>query len=314
MLSRISDEVKVGVMASIAIVMLVLGYNMLRGKNVFNREKVYYAHYDRVDGLALAGHVRYLGMNVGRVQDMKLMADGSNRIRISLHVDPALKIPRGSIARIVQIDLFGTKAVQIELSSATEILTSGDTLVAAHEGDVINEVKQRAASIFTSLDSLVYVMNTTFDSETRSQLKKSISSIEHSLSVLDQSLAGNSGRLDRIFSNIESITTQLNSHRDELERILSNLEHVSDSLKAAQIARTMEQARRTLEETAAVMKKINQGTGSLGLLVNDQKLYNNLEATARELESLLKDLQKYPGRYVQFSVFGKKDKTASDKK
>ncbi|MCS6917595.1 MAG: MlaD family protein [Chitinophagales bacterium] len=308
MFPKVANEVKVGVLASIAIVLLVLGYNLMRGKNVFNRDKIYYSFYEQVDGLALASHVRYLGMNVGRVQEMVLLSDGSNRIRVSLHISPALQIPRGSVARIVPIDLFGTKAVQIELSEQGEILRSGDTLVAAYEGDVINEVKLRAASIFTSLDSLVFVMNTTFDNETRNQLKNSIASIEHSLSVLDKSLAGNSGRLDRIFANIESITGQINQHRDELERIMSNLEQVSDTLKQAQIAETMEQARQALEQTAAVMKKINEGSGSLGLLVNDQKLYNNLEASARALESLLKDLQQNPGRYVQVSVFGKKEK------
>ncbi|MCS6990743.1 MAG: MlaD family protein [Chitinophagales bacterium] len=313
MAPKIPVEFKVGVLAVVAIVLLVLGYNMLRGKNIFSRNRVYYAFYDRVDGLAVAAHVRYLGMNVGRVQEMSLLPDGSNRIRVSLHVNPDLRIPRGSVARIVQIDLFGTKAVQIELANNADFLSSGDTLLPAYEGDVINEVKQRAASIFASLDSLVFVMNTTFDSQTRSQLKSSIASIEHSLSLLDKSLAGNTSRLDRIFANIESITNQLNDHRDELQQIMSNLQLVSDSLRHARIVQTLQQARLALEQTQLVLQKINQGSGSLGLLLNDDKLYRNLEASARDLDLLLQDLRNNPARYLQFSVFGKKQKDSKNR-
>src|SRR2546430_1174893 len=113
---------------------------MLRGKNSFNRDRIYFAKYDHVDGLALAAHVRYNGMNVGRVQDMELAADGSGKIVMSMNVSPALKIPRGSVARIVQIDLFGTKAVQIELGNGTQLLQSGDTLQPAMEQDMISSV------------------------------------------------------------------------------------------------------------------------------------------------------------------------------
>ncbi len=311
---KISDELKVGILATIAIVMLVLGYNLMRGKDFLNKDRTFYAIFDRVDGLALASHVRYQGLNVGRVQDMRLLPDGSNRIRVSMSVTSDLNVPQASVARIVQTDLFGTKAIQIELSDREELARSGDTLIAAYEGDVINEVKVRAESIFASLDSLVKVMNTTFDKETRDQLRQSIASIQHTLAIIDQSLYENTGRIDRIFTNIDSITTTIQSHGGAIRTVITNFAAVSDSLQQAQITQTLRKANESLHRVNEVLDKINKGSGSLGLLVHDPGLYQSLDSSARALGMLVQDLQKNPGRYVQFSVFGKKEKSAKDGK
>ena len=311
---KVANEVKVGALATVAIVLLVLGYNMMRGKNLLNREKIYYATYDRVDGLALAGHVRFNGMNIGRVQEMELAGDGSHRIRVSMNVAPDLKIPVGSVARIVQIDLFGTKALQIELSEQTQYLRDGDTLVPAFETDILSEVQDRAASLLSSLDTVVTSVKLTFNEETQENLQKSFASIQSTLNTLDKSLANNSGRLDKIFANIESITTNLEQNKEQITAIITNLNAITDSLRRADFANTVIQARDALEQANEVMKKINEGEGSMGLLVNDPKLYNDLDSAAKSLDELLKDLKENPKSYVHFSVFGKKDKPDEETK
>lgn len=306
---KVPNEFKVGALATVAIVLAVLGYNMMRGKNVLNRERIYFATYPDVNGLALAAHVRYHGMNVGRVQNMDLAKNGSGQIIVSMNVSPDLKIPRGSMAKIVQIDLFGTKAIQIDLSNATEILESGDTLRAGMEVDVISGVKDQAAGLLGSLDSVVTTVKETFNYQTKENVQKSFASIQRTLDNLDKSLNVNQNRLDRIFSNIESITHNLNQNKDQITGILSNLNAISDSLRRANVAQTMTQARDALQEVSGVMQKINEGDGSMALLLNDQRLYNNLDAASKSLDALLKDLKDHPGHYVQFSLFGKKDKT-----
>jgi phospholipid/cholesterol/gamma-HCH transport system substrate-binding protein len=287
----------------------VLGYNLLRGKNSFNRDRIYFARYDHVDGLALAAHVRYNGMNVGRVQDMNLSSDGSGKIVVSMNVSPTLKVPRGSVAKIVQIDLFGTKAVQIELSSAPQFLQSGDTLRPAMEEDMISGVKNQASALLSSLDSVVNSVKQTFNNQTQESLQKSFISIQRSLDNLDKTISGNQGRLDHIFKNIESITNSLDQNKDQLSAILTNFNAVSDSLRRANIVETVTQARNALAQVNEVMEKINEGKGSMGLLVNDQRLYNNLDSASASLDALLKDFKAHPGHYVQLSLFGKKDKT-----
>ena len=306
---KVPNEFKVGVMATVAIVLAVLGYNLMRGKNSFNRERIYFAQYPQVNGLALAAHVRYHGMNVGRVQNMDLAKDGSGQIIVSMNVSPDLKIPRGSVAKIVQIDLFGTKAVQIDLSNASQILKSGDTLQAGVERDVISGVKDQASALLSSLDSVVNSVRQTFNNQTKESLQKSFVSIQHSLANLDQSISANQTRLDHIFTNIESITGNLNQNKDQITAILTNFNAISDSLRRANVAQTMKQARDALQNVSGIMQKINEGNGSIGLLLNDKRLYNNLDAASKSLDALLKDFKEHPSHYVQFSVFGKKDKT-----
>jgi phospholipid/cholesterol/gamma-HCH transport system substrate-binding protein len=307
-LFKVANEVKVGALATIAIVLLVLGYNLMRGKNLLKREKLLYASYENVGGLSVASFVKYNGMNVGRVQELQLDNRNGGRIVVSMNVSPDLKIPRGSVARIVQHDLLGGKAVQIELSSNTEFVQSGDTLASALEADLIGELKMRAASLLGSLDTVVNSVKTTFDEKSQDNLRKSFSSIQSSLQAFDESLESNRGRLDKILANVESITTSLNNNKEQITAILSNLEAISDTLRRAEFEQTIAEARDALGQVSAVMEKINKGEGSLGLMVNDPKLYNNLESASKSLDSLLVDVKAHPKRYVHVSVFGKKDK------
>jgi len=280
----------------------------MRGKNLLSREKILYAEYPEVEGLAIAGHVRYNGMNVGRVLDMELASNGSGNIVVSMNVSPDLEVPQGSVARIVQVDLFGTKAIDIELSDQKKFVESGDTLNGELGEDVMDEVKSRAVSLLASLDTVMLSVKHTFNPETEDNLRKSVSSLQHTLDNLDKTLANNTTRLDKIFANIESITNNLEQNKDQITSILSNLNAVSDTLRRAQFAETIQQAREALKQASDVMQKINEGQGSAGLLVNDQKLYNDLDSSAKSLDELLKDLKENPGRYVHVSVFGKKEK------
>ena len=306
---KIPNEFKVGVLATIAIILLVLGYNLMRGKNMLSREKILYAKYHKVGGLAIAGHVRYNGMNVGRVLDMHLAGDGSGDIVVSMNVTPDLRIPKGSVARIIQTDLFGTKALQIELSNEKEFMRSGDTLKPALEEDMVDAVKTSASTLLTSLDAVVTSIKEVLNDETEENLRKSFANIQKSLNTLDKTLEANSDRLDKIFANIESITTNLDKNKEQINSILSNLDAVSDSLSKVKFAETILQAKNVLEETRDVMQKINEGNGTMGMLVNDPKLYANLDSSARSLDALLTDLKENPDRYVHVSVFGKKDKS-----
>lgn len=185
----------------------------------------------------------------------------------------------------------------------------------------MEEVQTKAEALIVSLDSAINSISSIFNSETRLNLQKSIKSIQTTLITLDRAttkvdvmLNDNVSRLDRIFANIESITANLNQNHDEINTILSNLATISDTLRQSEISATIQQAKETLEELSVVIEKINSGEGSLGLLVNDDKLYNNLETSSKSLDSLLVDFKNNPDRYVQVSVFGKKDKSTKDSK
>ena len=315
---KISNEVKVGLLAVISIVLLVLGYMLMRGKNVFSREQVYYVRYGNAGGLAPAGQVRYKGMRVGHVRDISLAKDNSGKIVVALAVTPELKIPRGSMATVISPDFISAKAVEIKFSNTSDILPSGDTLVPGYVSNGLQEVQSQAQALIASMDSAINSINSIFNSETKSNLQKSIKSISNTLSTLDKStskvdtmLSENVGRLRKIFQNIESITTNLNQNQEEINTIITNLAGITDSVRRSGIVSTIQQAKEAISQANNVMKKINSGEGSLGLLINDNKLYNNLESSSKSLDALIVDLKSHPGRYVSFSIFGKKDKSST---
>jgi len=313
---KISNEVKVGFLVTVALVLLVLGYNLMRGKNIFSRERIYYVRYDNAGGIAPAGHVRYKGMNVGHVFDIELAKDGTGKIVVSIAVMPDIRIPKGSVATIISPDFISAKAVQIEFSKSNEYLESGDTLAPGYVANGLQEVQSQAEALIASMDSAISSISSIFNSETKQNLQNSVKSIESTLRTLDKStskvdimLSENVGRLQNIFQNIESITSNLSQNQDKINTILENLSAVSDSVRRSNIAATIRQANDALLQASEVMNKINSGQGSLGLLVNDDKLYKNLEASSKSLDALAVDLKANPGRYVSFSVFGKKDKS-----
>jgi phospholipid/cholesterol/gamma-HCH transport system substrate-binding protein len=311
---KVSNEVKVGLLTTIAIVMLVLGYNLMRGKNIFSREDVFYVRYNDAGRIAPAGHVFYKGMNVGHVLKSELAKDGSGKIIVSFAINPGLQIPAGSVATIVSPDFISAKAIQLSFSNTTTYLESGDTLVAGYVSNGMQEVQTQAQALIASLDSTIRSVNGIFDSETRLNLQKSVKSIQSTLGTLDKSattvdkmLADNAGRLDKIFHNVESITGNLNSNQEQINTILGNLSALTDSIKRIQFAATIAEAKESLTEVSQVMNKINSGQGSLGMLVNNDTLYRNLEASSKSLDALLADMKANPNRYVHFSVFGRKD-------
>lgn len=310
---------KVGVLATIAIVLLVLGYNLLRGKNVFSRDNIFYIRYDNAAGIAPAGAVRYNGMKVGHVQDIKLANDGSGRIIVSLAVTPELKIPVGSTAIVVSPDFISPKAIQLDFTAVNKFYLNGDTLMAGVARNSMKEVQSQAEALIASMDSAINSISGIFNSETKMNLQRSVKSIESTLYTLDQAtskvdvmLTDNVSRLDRIFSNVESITANLKNNQDEINTMLSNLTAISDTVRRSEVGATIREAKEVLEQTAEVMNKINEGQGSMGLLVNDDRLYHNLETSSKSLDALLTDMKANPHRYVQVSVFGKKDKSAKE--
>lgn len=310
---------KVGVLATIAIVLLVLGYNLLRGKNVFSRDNIFYIRYDNAAGIAPAGAVRYNGMKVGHVQDIKLANDGSGRIIVSVAVTPDLKIPVGSTATVVSPDFISPKVIQLDFTAVNKFYINGDTLIAGVARNSMKEVQSQAEALIASMDSAINSISGIFNSETKMNLQRSVKSIESTLSTLDKAtskvdimLSENVSRLDRIFSNVESITANLKNNQDEINTMLNNLTAISDTVRRSEVGATIRQAKEVLEQTAAVMNKINEGQGSMGLLVNDDRLYRNLETSSKSLDALLTDMKANPNRYVQVSVFGKKDRSAKE--
>ena len=318
---KFSKEARIGIVVTTGIALLFWGVNFLKGKDFFSSDKLVYALYDQVEGLTASNPVMVNGLKVGLIRSLTLMNDKTGRILVSMHITNKAHIPANSVAQIFSIDILGSKGIRILLSSDDKELMDGDTLLAGFQKSLPEEVnaqvaplKAKAESLLSSMDSVLLIVREVFNDKTKNNLRKSFENISTSLTSI-QSIAGNldtamagNGRLKLIFRNLESITENLKNNNDKISLMINNFSAISDTLARSNISETLQNTKKTLEQTAGIMEKVNKGEGSLGQLVNNDSLYNNLNTSALNLNLLLSDFRMNPGRYLKFSVisFGKK--------
>ncbi|KAA8485021.1 phospholipid/cholesterol/gamma-HCH transport system substrate-binding protein [Arcticibacter tournemirensis] len=313
---KITNETKVGILAAVAIAILILGYSFLKGNDVFSREQELYAAYDNVEGLAVSNPVLVNGFQIGRVSNLRLLENG--RIMAQLKINPDYEIPRNTVARLESTSLLGSKAIVFELGNSSKYAVSGDTLNSNIQKDLLQQVKpvqQKAEAMITRLDSILTSLNNTISPEFQQNFNSSFASIAHILQTLESTtrkvdgMVGTQGnRLTAIFANLESISGNFKNNNQRISAIMGNLETVTDKFARANFDQTIRNADKAVADMQAAVNKVNAGQGSLGKLINDDGLYNNLNNAAENLDKLMLDLKAHPGRYVSFSVFGgKKD-------
>ncbi len=311
---RLSSEIKIGIIVTIAIAATIWGLNFLKGRNILKRQDTYYVIYSNIDGLEKNSKIFISGFKVGQVENIKFNPDGSNTLTVALGIEKDHRLPVGSVAILYDSDFMGTKAISIELGESSQIHEPGDTLPAKIRAGLTDQleeqlspVKEKAENLMVTVDSLMTALAYVFDRESGEMLKSSIEKLENSAEGMEQLLAEN-GKLSLLIAHLESITLNLKKHNEQLAAAMSNIESITDSIARSDLKETINNANRTLEQTHQIMEKINQGEGTLGMLVNNDTLYQNLTDLSRELDLLLKDLQENPKKYINVSVFGKSDK------
>ncbi|MBN1340958.1 MAG: MCE family protein [Bacteroidales bacterium] len=314
---KISKEIIIGLLVLLALVLLFWGMNFLKGKNFLSQERVFYGVYSNIEGLVKTNPVVINGLNVGQVKDMYFDPAGNNRVIVEFLVTNEVGIPKNSVARIYSSDLLGSKAVEIRLGNSDAFAQTGDTLITDVELSLKEEVnrqvqplKRKAEDLMLSIDSVITVVQYIFNRATRENLNRSFESIantfdniESTTYSVDTLMTAQKKRIERILSNIESITMNLNNNQENFNHIISNLSALSDSLARARISETLISTSNAMSEVATIVNRINSGEGSLGLLVNNDSLYIELEKSARDLNLLLEDIRNNPKKYVKFSVF-----------
>lgn len=314
---KISRELRVGFFGAVTLSLFIIGVNFIKGKDVFHRDRTFYAVYDATSGIQDAAPVSVNGLNVGKVTDIRFVNENSNKILIELTINNPVSIPSNSIARIFSLDLLGTKNIEIIFGDSKTEAKDGDTLIGGSQMSLTDEVnkqvapiKEKAENLLSSLDTMVTVLQSVFNSETRRNINASFISIRNTLTNLESTtynldtlVYGQRKRLERIMFNIESITENFRENDANISNILSNFSLISDTLAKANLAGTLLNVNSVLSRVEAITTKIDSGQGSIGLLVNDQKLYNNLNSSAAQLNALIEDMKLNPYRYVNFSLF-----------
>jgi phospholipid/cholesterol/gamma-HCH transport system substrate-binding protein len=302
-----NKEIKIGIIMVIVLGSVIWGVNFLKGKNFFSNTKNYYVIYDEVNGLLESNGVFIKGFKVGHVGDIGFSDKTLKKLRVVLAISSDVKIPRKSKARIYSVDLLGTKAVELLFTDNEKNLRPGDTLVGDIEVSVVKQLepyKVQAYKLLNSMDSLSSAVLRVFNSNTVKNLHETFKNIKETTDAL----ANSTDVIGGTFSNIESITKNLKENNRQISAILKNLENLTDTLSQLKLQKSINDFNQTLEGTSEILANLKSGHGTMGKLITNDSLYNALVRSMSSLDSLLIDLKKRPNRYVQFSIFGKRNK------
>ena len=313
---KINNETKVGVLAAFAIALLIIGYNFLKGNSIFSSETILYAKYSRVDGLGTSKPVLVNGFQIGRVDQLELMADGS--ILATLKIKDEYKIPVNTIARLESTDLLGGKAIVMVLGNSTEYAADGFTLNTNVERGImesVQPVQKKAEQIIAKMDSVLTSVNTILNPNFQQNVEKSFTSISATLASLESTskkvdllVGSESSKLSNILSNVESISVNFKNNGAKIDAVLNNLTTTTDKMAALNFKQTVDNANKAMSDLQLMIADIKAGKGSIGKLINDEQMYQNLNNASKNLDALMIDLKANPKRYVHFSVFGKNNK------
>lgn len=316
---KISSEVKIGIIITIAIAVTIWGLNFLKGRNILKGVNTYYAIFEDVGGLEKNNKIFIKGYQVGQVSEIYFTEHGSRDLIVFLGIEKVYDIPLNSEAVLYDADLLGTKAIMLSLSESDQNHKPGDTVLCriqygltARLEQQLLPVKDKAESLIVTIDSLMSALNYVFDRNTSEMLQASIHNLESSTSGIKNMLS-DQGKLTSMIAHMEAITLNLKNHNEQLSSAMSNIESISDSIARSELKSTISNTNKTLAETHLILEKINQGEGTLGMLVNNDSLYHNLTSLSQQLDLLLKDLQENPKKYINVSVFGKSDKKKNSK-
>ncbi len=305
---RLTREVKTGILAIGAILLFIFGYSFLKGTNLFQDSRVFYVKYQNVEGLAKGAPVTINGLIVGKVNDIGFSGrDGGLVVKFTVESD--FEFSKKSMVRIYSDGLIGGKSLGIFPKYDAEYLAkTGDTLRGEIDLGMLDAVSKalgplqnKLTTTLSSVDTLLLGFNEILNEDSKVNLRSTIKNLDATMNSLNGAstklntlLANNSSKLDRTFTNLDDMA--------------ANFSTLSDSLAQLEIGRLVSDLEKVVNGFDDIVAKIDNGEGSMGKLINDKELYDNLEGASKQLELLLQDLKLNPKRYVNISVFGKKQK------
>jgi len=323
---KISKEIKAAVITILAITLLVCGVNFLKGNSFFGGDDKYTAYFPNSGGLSPATSVYLNGVVVGKVLSVEynMKGDSATRVKVEFNIQQeGLKIPKGSKVEVGQAD-FLTKGILIELNTdlSKGFYTTKDKImgtvamaiqdrVLASLNPTIGKVEHLINSVDETVTSLGAFWDTTANSEIKQsmvEIRQAIKSFSRVANEVEGLVVSEKVKMSKIFSNLESISSNLKSSNEKISGIIGNTKKITDDLVTAKYSETIANASKTIQSLNTLLEDINSGKGSVGKLLKDDAMFNELVKTNKELQELVDDIELHPERYIHFSVFGAKSK------
>jgi len=300
-MKKFSKEIQIALVAIVGVIVLYFGLQFLKGLTVFTTDSNYYVKFKDISGLSASSPVYANGYRVGVVEDIIYDFEGSGDIVAVMGINNEMRMPKGTTANIVS-DLLGNIKLELKLGDkAAGILAPGDTI----SGDQEHGAMAKAAEMIPQVQLLLPKLDSILVSINALLADPSIANSLHNIDQITSSLTSTSHELNRL---TVSLNRQMPQMLENADGVLANTNNLTKNLSELDLAATMQKVDHTLRNVEQMTAKLNSNEGTLGLLMRDPELYNNLNATMMHADSLMIDLKSHPKRYVHFSVFGKKDK------
>jgi phospholipid/cholesterol/gamma-HCH transport system substrate-binding protein len=318
---KISNEFKVGLLGIIVIILLILGFNFLKGNKLFSKTMTLYAKYENVQGLATSNPVFINGLQVGNIYAITNSKD-MKQLLVTISIQKEIYIPTNSIAFINPNPLSVTK-IEIQLGDATTYLKSNDTIkTIERDGFLENMINSKVDPLLSTIkstvgtaDSILLNFNQVLDAENKKNiaaalqnLNKITSSVNATTASLETMLNSTNGPLSKTLNNAASITDNIAANNKKLNNVFTNIDITTEKLAKLNVQQSLSLLDSTINNLKVVIAKLNSKESSLGMLFNDPTLYKNLTSTSNKINVLLDDIRVHPSRYVSISIFGKKEK------
>ncbi|MCQ2265545.1 MAG: MlaD family protein [Bacteroidales bacterium] len=306
------SKLKVGIFCIVAVVIFYLGACFFKGVSAFGKKTYYYAIFDNTGGLQASNAVMLNGYKIGQVTNVSIISDNPVRLCAELMITEDVNIPKDSKVQVAPKDLLGGTVVNILFGSDTRYLQAKDTMqayVVPPMTDGIDELKAQLGSILSSVDTITLSLKDVLAPDAGGQdLKSTLANLESTTENLTYILSANKDKVGKLVTNLEQFSNTLQAAGPQLESIVENMDNITDSLSKANVRQTINDAQKAVGDIQLIVDKMQRGEGTLGQLVNNDSLYLNLEHSLYSLNELIVDLKANPKKYINVTVFGKKEK------
>ena len=307
---KFTKEIKVGFLAVLGIMMSVFSYNYLKGINLFDKNRKFIVKYEKVDGLSVSNPVTMNGFKIGKVQKINFNSKNTRELLVDIIIDNDVIFPKTSLAELYETGLIGGKAIAIipDYKNDSTIAIDGDYLKGVIKpgltelvNQILPQVQLQIEAVMKNAEIVLQNINTLFDDETKKDLKSSI----EDFSNLTSSLSETSDEISKLIAdNSENLTNSLSDFRSAS----NNIKSITDSLNSDDIKSITINLNSLVNNLNSITTSLKSSEGTAGKLINDKSIYDNLENATNQLNRLIEDIKLNPSRYINFSVFGKKNK------
>ncbi len=307
---KYSKEIKVGFLAIVGVMMSVFSYNYLKGINLFEKNRKFTIKYEKVDGLSVSNPVTLNGFKIGKVQKINFNPKNTRELLVDIIIENDVLFPKTSSAELYETGLIGGKAIAIipDYKNDSTIANDGDMLrgiikpgLTELVNQILPQVQLQIEAVMKNAEIVLGNINNLFDEETKQQVKSSV----QDFSNLTKSLSETSDEISNLISNnSENLSYAISDFRDAS----NNIKSISDSISSKDLRNITTNLNDLVINLNSITTSLKNSEGTAGQLINDNSIYVNLEKATKELNILIEDIKLNPDRYINFSVFGKKNK------